>query len=490
MVTGFGLVARAPVRDPDSASRRVPSRNPRCDTFSLAMTRRFTVWSLCTLLVLLAACTRSADKQPNILLIVVDTLRADHLTSYGYGRNTSPAIDALAARGARFDRNRGQAPCTFPSMNSMLTSRPVETFFGQPLGDMGIPARVTSVAEVLASAGYFTAAFSASPIVRKNPTEFNTVGGFDRGFQLFDDECLWEDARCVNNRSMAALERHRTSDPVFFYLHYIDPHGPYQSPGKGRDRRFARKSYRDDLQPDVRAGHSSAASERIDRGEPSGLDAADLAHFINLYDDEIIWVDKRIGEVIAAFEAIAPPRGTIVVLASDHGEAFLEHGTLTHCHALFDNEIRTPLIVAGPGIRSGEVYDTLSENLDIVPTLLDLVGSQAEPGKFSGRSLRPTLTQSNGRAAETGPERLQTSAFNGWRSAFDGRHKLMVNETEQKVWLFDLSQNPGETIDLAETEQRTAAALRRALAIQSPIADEALEAARETERQLHALGYL
>ena len=435
---------------------------------------------------------RTAADRPNILLIVVDTLRADHLSSYGYARPTSPAIDALAARGVRFDRHRAQAPCTFPSMNSLLTSRPVETFFGQPQGDMSIPAGVTSVAELLRGEGYITAAFSASPIVRKHPSQFNQAGGFDRGFQLFDDECVWKDARCVNDRALAALARHRTGEPVFFLLHYIDPHGPYQAPGR---KRFARRGAREELEPEVRAGESHAAAARLDRGEPAGVDAGDIAHWVDLYDDEIAFVDARIGELVEAFERLAPPRGapersarprsTIVALAADHGESFLEHGTLAHCRSLYDTEIRTPLILAGPGIPEGVVRDALSENLDIVPTLLDLAGVAVRPGAFAGRSLRGVVE-----TGEDGAARLQTSAFAGWRAAFDGRHKLMVNETAEELRLFDLVEDPGEEVDLAPTERRKAAALRRALAEQSPAPEAALEAARETERQLRALGYL
>jgi arylsulfatase A-like enzyme len=432
--------------------------------------------------------------RPNILLLVVDTLRADHLSTYGYARPTSPEIDALAARGVRFDRHRAQAPCTFPSMNSLLTSRPVEAFFGQPQGDMSIPAGVASIAEILRGDGYITAAFSASPIVRKNPSHFNQAGGFERGFQLFDDDCVWKDARCVNERALAALARHQTGEPVFFFLHYIDPHGPYQAPGKGR-KRFARRGGRDDLKPEVRAGESHAAAARLDRGEPAGVDAGDVAHWIDLYDDEIAFVDARIGELVAAFERLAPPRGapersarprsTIVALAADHGESFLEHGTLAHCRSLYDTEIRTPWILAGPGIPEGAVREALSENLDIVPTLLDLAGVAVRPDAFAGRSLRAVVA-----TGEDSAPRLQTSAFAGWRAAFDGRHKLMVNEVAGELRLFDLLQDPGERADLAPTERRKAAALRRALAAQSPTRAAALEAARETERQLRALGYL
>ena len=194
--------------------------------------------------------------------------------------------------------------------------------------------------------------------------------------------------------------------------------------------------------------------------------------------------------MIEAFEQIAPPRGTIVAFAADHGESFLEHGTLGHCRTLFDTEIRTPLIFAGPGIPQGDVCDTLSENLDIVPTLLDFAGVRFAPEAFSGRSLRPEFDRPAGVRTKAGPERLQTSAFAGWQAAVDGRHKLMLNKEAGKLRLFDLTQDPGETVDLAESDRRTGAALRGQLEAQSPTPEAALEEARETERQLRALGYL
>ena len=394
--------------------------------------------------------SRAAAGPPNILLLVVDTLRADHLSSYGYARQTSPVIDALAARGVRFDHHRAQAPCTFPSMNSLLTSQPVETFFGQPQGDMSIPANVATLPELLHTAGYVTAAFSASPIVRKNPTHFNHTGGFERGFDLFDDDCL------------------------------------YQAPGKvqGR-RRFARPGSGRGFEPQVRSGEPHAAAARIDRGEPAGVDAAGIAHWIDLYDDEIAWVDARIAEVIASFEHLEPTRPSLVVLAADHGESFLEHGTLAHCRSLFDSEIRTPLIVAGSDLPRGVVSAVLSENLDIVPTLLDIAGIEVPPGRLAGRSLRATIE----RGADL-PARLQTAAFSGWRAAVDGRHKLMFNPDRGRQHLFDLALDPGETADLAAEERRRAALLRRALDAERPVPEASLEAARESERQLRALGFL
>ncbi|MEO7974215.1 MAG: sulfatase-like hydrolase/transferase, partial [Thermoanaerobaculia bacterium] len=321
---------------------------------------------------------------------------------------------------------------------------------------------------------------------RRNPTDFNHTGGFDRGFDLFDDDCLWKDASCINQRARAVLERHKTGEPVFLLLHYIDPHGPYQVPARSTGRRrFARPGAGRSLHPEARSGESHLAAARLDRGEPAGVDAADIAYWIDLYDDEISYVDLRIGELVEAVERSAPAAGTIIALAADHGESFLEHGTLAHCRSLFDTEIRTPFVLLGPGIPEGGVRDTPSENLDVVPTLLDLAGVPFSADAFTGRSLVPAIEGT----AQAAP-RLQTSAFAGWRAACDGRFKLMVNEDEDRAFLFDLDLDPGETTDLGESDRRKVAALQRALAVERPVPTAALESARETERQLRALGYL
>lgn len=458
---------------------------------------RLLLWVVSSLLAACAAqegggtAAPSATQRPNVLLIVVDTLRADHLDAYGYARETAPAITDLARRGVRFDQHRAQAPCTFPSVNSLLTSQPVDRFFGRPEGELGIPEEVATVAGLLRAEGYVTAAFSASPIVRRSPSHFNPSGGFAGGFALFDEACLWKDAGCVNRRIFETLPQHRSGEPLFLYVHYIDPHGPYKPPRKTR-RSFARPGEGRRFSEDVRGGVSHLAAAQIDQGLPPGVGAAEIAYWIDLYDDEIAWVDRAIGELVEGFERAAPPYGTVVFFASDHGESFLEHGTLAHCRSLYDTEIRTPFVVAGPGVPAGQVRTFPTTNLDLVPTLLDLAGVSFSPSAFAGRSLRPAMI-SDGPM----PVRLQTSAFAGWRSASDGRYKLLVQEGAGIVRLFDLVHDAGETIDLADRERKTAFALRKALAQATA---EALargengsgsdDAGADAEHQLRALGYL
>ncbi len=137
----------------------------------------------------------------NLIVVLVDTLRADHLASYGYSRTTSPVFDRFAAASLFLAEARSQASCTFPSANAILTGRYPVRFLGQPGGRMGIPAETPSLATMLRSRGFATAAVSASPIVRARRTKFNPTGGFDAGFDLFDEDCLWREAACVTARA-------------------------------------------------------------------------------------------------------------------------------------------------------------------------------------------------------------------------------------------------------------------------------------------------
>ena len=164
----------------------------------------------------------------NIVIVMVDTLRADHMSAYGYERETTPFIDQFASQGFVFEHARSQASCTFPSVNSLLTSRNPAIFTRQEADQLGIPDGYPSIAEILKEHGYRTIAVSASPIVRATPTNFNPNGGFDRGFDTFIEDTLWRPGAQVNraiNRELDAVE-----EPFFLYAHFMEPHGPYRPP--------------------------------------------------------------------------------------------------------------------------------------------------------------------------------------------------------------------------------------------------------------------
>jgi len=454
---------------------------------------RFLSLSLAVLLVGAGlSCHRQAPRPRNVIFILVDTLRADRLGTYGYGRATSPNVDAFAREAVTFGNARSQASCTFPSANSILTSRWPVAFLGQPNQALGIPQGIPSLAEILRQNGFRTVAVSASSVVRKSPSRFNPSGGFGRGFEVFQEGCVWKSAACVNREAMESLKP--GSQPLFLYLHYIDPHGPYQPP-KTWHRKFARGRAEKKW---VRMGDPNPIGNWLYKGKPNpGFTPADVRFLKDLYDEEIAYFDSRFAELLAALRASGRLDDSIVVFASDHGEDFLEHGQIKHCRTLFDSSIRVPLLVKIPGVAA-KIVSRPVQNLDLVPTILDYLGVEAGT-RFAGRSLRPAIEKKTEKEAgkEAGaPGEIQYSFQGTLRSASDGRFKLIQDLASGAVSLFDLAADPGETADVLRRERRSYARLRDALAgwidrtEGKGTADLSIRKAREAEQKLRALGYI
>jgi arylsulfatase A-like enzyme len=439
---------------------------------------------------LLVSCSRSvpeAAERPNFIVVLVDTLRADHLGIYGYTRDTSRNVDAFARESLLFTASRSQSSCTFPSANSILTSRSPALFLGQPAGSIGIPAEIPSIAEILRKNGYRTVAISGSPIVRSTPHRMNPSGGFGRGFDTFAEGCLWKPAACLNQLALKHLrqEDHR---PFFLYLHYIDPHAPYRPPRNERSHfRFARRDASE--KRFIRQGETTPIEEMIYSGKPDpGVTPADLQHLIDLYDEEIAYFDRRFGELLAAVREAGLLDDTILVFTADHGEEFLEHGHICHCRTLFDSSIKTPLIVRVPGVEPRPVTAPV-QNLDIVPTLLDYAGIDTGAYPFEGHSLRGLIEKREDR--EPRPQFASQVAF---RSVSDGRLKLIQNLKDGKFWLYDVVADPKETRDVLPQHRRSFYRLRRTLnawlARTEGTAGEGVRKSEEAEARLKALGYI
>jgi arylsulfatase A-like enzyme len=441
----------------------------------------------------LAACAHGKPKPErprNVIFILVDTLRADHLGAYGYGRKTSPTIDAFAAKSVFFRDARSQAPCTFPSVNSILTSRYPASFLGQPGQAMGIPERIPSLAEILRGRGYRTVAVSSSAVVRNTPSPHNPGGGYGRGFELFQEECMWKAAACVNRQALPHLQKKEGegSDdrPLFLYLHYIDPHGPYNPP-HGYQRRFATGNPEKAF---IRNGNPNPIGDMLYKGAPDpGATPADLQFLKDLYDDEISYLDGQLAQLFEALETQGWLEDSIVVFAADHGEEFLEHGHIKHCRAVYDNSIRVPLFFHVPG-AGAKALDQPVQNLDIVPTLLDYLGMPTAGLTLEGESLRPLIDQG------TAGNPHQYSISGPYRAVADGRYKLIQDLAGDSFWLYDLQKDPGETKDVLASDRRDFHRLREALGGWLALtegqgrADESLRKAKEAEEKLRSLGYL
>ena len=413
-----------------------------------------------------------------MILVVIDTLRADHLSSYGYSRLTSPHLDAFAAENLRFADARSQAACTSPSMSSLLTSRSPVTLLDQPRGHIGIPEGMPSLPELLKKQDYWTIAISASPIVRESPSEANRFGEFGRGFDVFHEECLMEDAACVNRVALESLDV--VTEPFFLYIHYMDVHGPY-GPPVDFDRPFSKPINQPQF---LREGRSEQIQRRWQKfGTP--ILPEHIAHLRDLYDDEIAYLDEQLGILLETLETRELLEDSIVVIASDHGEAFGERGYLGHCRLpLFEAMISTPLVMQIPGTGASGVVEGTAQNLDIVPTVLDYLGLEFDGLELEGRSLRPLIENQL-------PVNPYVFAIQGVEvAASDPRFTLTFRIQEGQDRLFDRKQDPDHGEELTEGHEADRSRLRREAEAWLGTADGLAEDARRLEDELRALGYL
>ncbi len=402
------------------------------------------------------------DQAPNVLLIVLDTLRPDHLGSYGYDRPTSPGIDAFASRAVVFERAISSAPWTAASMASLFTSLhpSVHGLDSGPQWGAGkqsaggklpfalqsalSPSQLT-LAEIMRRDGYVTAGFISNVYV-------NSIFGFAQGFDIYDDE-HGEYSRNVSNikrrgaktneRIFAWLDQRadRDSEPFFLFAHFNDAHWPYVPPAPfGQD--FV-AGYEGELTPEK----TTAIVER--QGRPIGdLSEEDLRYIVGLYDGELQYLDDQVKKLLDRVNQMKSSRDLLVVITADHGEEFLDHGSASHGYTLYDEQVHVPLIIRMPGIEPGRVANQV-RSIDVTPTILDLAGVSAGEATFQGTSLRPLLGGGGkipglpafSEAAYRGDQRAISSA-DGW--------KMIRDDAGDTTRMFDLNADPREQRDQLE----------------------------------------
>lgn len=400
-----------------------------------------------------------------VVLLCLDTLRADHLGTYGYARDTSPAIDAFAATGVVFERAIAQAASTLPSHRALFQSRLASH------ADESAPV----LAEVLSREGFRTAAFTGGGNV-------SAAFGFGRGFERYDED---RGGLAASLPKVEAWLRAGAGERFFLFLHTYDVHLPYDPPPP-----FA-TMFGEPYDGPV-TGANSRALLRAQRGldgtdaSPAPLTRADRERIVGLYDGGIRYTDGQVARLLALLDELGLAATTAVVLLSDHGEEFLDHGSWIHSHTVFDELVRVPLVFRVPGREPSRV-DAQVRLLDVAPTLLDLVGVEA-PDAWTGRSLGSAI---DGSAVAPRPA---VSEMGRWQALALPPWKLVRGVGPTR--LFDLASDPGEQRDLAAREPERAEELEGALSLalgeqRGPV--EALEEgpadAALTER-LRELGYI
>jgi arylsulfatase A-like enzyme len=386
-----------------------------------------------------AAATTRRTPPPNVLLYVIDTLRADHLGSYGYPRPTSPRIDALARQGVLFERVVAQSSWTKPATASILTGRDPYAHGATSLHDP-IRSDVPTLAQILATHGYETAAFVTNVNVSK---PFGFARGFD-AFTYLPEDPTRESSYVPSDELNAAVFPWLARDharPFFLYLHSSDPHAPY-TPRAPYLTQF--------VAPDEALSPQELLAKVRALQEPSAApEEGDLALLVAAYDAEIAFNDASLGALLDELARRHLAERTLVIVTADHGEEFLEHGGWRHGHTLYEEVIRVPLVVRrADGSRAGERRAALARQIDILPTILDEAGIEA-PADLPGRSL--LAAEESEEVAASREALSHTRLFGSEVSAVSTArwkvlHRLLGARRGDEV--FDLSADPRERQNL------------------------------------------
>jgi len=390
----------------------------------------------------------------SVLLLTIDTLRADHLGAYGYSRPTSPNIDALARSGTLFERAYTYWPKTRGSFVAMLTGRRASASgYGKThpqLLDLN-----PTLASALQGVGFATSASVDNPNVA-------AALGYAKGFASYRE--TWTEAdlktemdktEAITGDAVRFLAAARPEKPFLLWLHYVNPHAPY-SPPAPYDTAF--------LDGRAKGGKSLPVVASFRGGIPRQWAVAGedrLGYYVAQYDGEIAAVDAHVGKVMEALASSAVRDSTVVLLTSDHGESLGEHDYyFDHGEDVFDPSLRVPLIVRAPGAPAGRRSDTLASTLDVVPTLLDAV-KVSYPPDLSGRSLLPAVTGED----RSAPERLYAQNDRNLSAVFDARFKVMATPEGEgrRLALYDRGSDAGETKDVSGTRPDEFRAFRREL---------------------------
>jgi arylsulfatase A-like enzyme len=436
---------------------------------------------------------------PNVLLLLVDTLRADRLGCYGAAPSPSPTLDGLATTGMVFEESIAQSAWTLPSVASLFTGlHPRSHGVVGVAADGAVPALaadeprrsrdpsyladvIPTLAERAQRAGVTTVGVSANPLV--------SVGtNLARGFETFVEFGLegspgtWRSADEINQAFLEWVERNGRFR-FFAYLHYMDVHDPYAPPEAFRPAAPA------GVRPRIARGEIHELARRIALGTGDAPTPAELDHLRDLYDAQIRHWDAALRSLLDGLAATGMRERTVIVVTSDHGEEFLEHGRLKHGTQLYEELVRVPLVLSGPGVRRRRARE-LVQGIDVFPTLAGLLGADA-PGRLPGRNvLLPGAAAAA--VSETrfgaGPDGRATELV-ALRTA---DWKLIHTAAADHYELYDLTRDPAERHNLYGGDPAGGALLRelQAWAAAAPTPPDARGSDPDLREKLRMLGYL
>ena len=409
----------------------------------------------------------------NIILIFIDDLRADHLSMFGYYRNTTPFIDSLANASVVFEHAYVQGTYTYTSVPSILTSQMPTTLFGTNK-DEPLTGKALTIAEILNQAGYKTVAFTGGIYFSH---EFNIDQGFD----------LWVEDRflLINNYKLAeAWLKNHTNSKFFMVIHGMELHDPVN---KGH-RYFA-------LNISSRINGCEEEWGKLEKEYFKkgyiNLTDDEIAKYTAMYDDNIRWVDNTTRKFFDFLAKKGLLTNTIVVVTSDHGEELLDHGGIQHGYTLYNEVLRVPLIIRFPS-KVGLKYTGNVRLVDLVPTLLDAVGINYKRYNFVGQSLLDLLVTKTSMDLVVFSE---TNRGKQLRSIIKGDLKVIEDLTNNKTFLFNLSEDYEEKTNICWLHKELCQSLKEELhsffnSLPIIYEPEEHEISEKLKSRLKSMGYL
>ncbi|MCD4708102.1 MAG: sulfatase [Candidatus Sabulitectum sp.] len=403
---------------------------------------------LFTILAVIAGCTstppdtsgcRIPSNGKNVILIIIDTLRSDHLSCFGYQRNTSPTIDSLADSGTLWLNAQSQAPWTLPSHASIWTGLSVKSHGTTHIGgvegfDLQLDPQLPSLPATLQNSGFQTSGFINFVLLSE---EF----GFNHGFDWYD--CDGSGERTVTatvDAFLYWLDYQAETENFFCVIHLFDVHAPY-NPMVPYDTAFC-----------------SEGVDGVSRWDLSEngkiLNIEDCQHLIDMYDGEILYVDNELSRLFSGIRQREIADSTLIIITSDHGEEFLEHGGVGHGHALYQEQIHVPLILSGPGINRGSISNIPAALYDIMPTILSYLGVEV-PENVEGLDLLSHAPAQLRQIPSGGvsPDRffLAMMSLSDFQSCAvtEGSKKVIAYMGTDRFIQFNLDEDPEENIPLA-----------------------------------------
>ncbi|MBN2712168.1 MAG: sulfatase [Planctomycetes bacterium] len=443
-----------------------------------------------------------SGKKPNVILLAVDTLRADHCSCYGYGRSTTPFLDSVAKEGVRFSNYTSTSSWTTPSIMSMFTGvSPIQ--HGVVTTRNVLPDTVPTLASQMRELGYHTVGVLCNPCA---------VGrmGFNKGFDLYDDFTILLDFELnlfdVGNQSRKQVHRAPTSKkitdlalrhmtkipkdkPLFLFVLYYDPHGDYVPLGK-YEKMFVDPAYSGKINGSVYGMPGMYKFEN----------KADRNHMLALYDAEIRQADDEVSRLIGELrnKGICTDDDLLICLA-DHGEEFCEHGGLRHGRTLYNEVTQVPLIMRWPGkLPAGKVVDNLCDHKDLAPTILGAVGGKAREYATGADLISIAKGESSRKSHSLGLHVQAEGNFTGWRT----EEWLLLNDMRKdRTEAYNLQDDPLQKKTVAASDAKVASLMsemkdwvrHEEKLFVSHVPDGKIEESKLTRQQIEALkamGYI